>query len=104
MSKLFNDITIEWEKRLCSVDDKTGYFHCWEHWADVVNPSPMIGGTPGGQISQVFGIVEFVDGVKRIDPSKIHFIDEENQSLKMFIESVNDAVDDILGGEKNENC
>lgn len=99
MAKPYSSIMVEWEKRLCSVDDKMGYFHCWEHWANVVDASPLIGGHPAGQISQVYGIVEFVDGVKRIDPSKIRFIDEENQSLKMFIESVNDAVDDILGGK-----
>ena len=57
--------------------------------------SPLIGGHPAGQISQVYGIVEFVDGVKRIDPSKIRFIDEENQSLKMLL--------DHLKGEKNVN-
>lgn len=103
MSKLFNDITIEWEKRLCSVDDKTGYFHCWEHWANVVNPSPMIGGHPAGQVGQVYGIVEFPNGVKRVDPTKIRFVDEQSQYLQSFVKSVNGAVEDILGGAKNEN-
>lgn len=29
----------------------------------------------------VFGIVEFSDGVRRVDPSEIVFCDEENQML-----------------------
>ena len=36
MAKPYSSIMVEWEKRLCSVDDKMGYFHCWEHWANVV--------------------------------------------------------------------
>lgn len=26
---------IKWATRLCEVDGKLGYFHCWEHWANV---------------------------------------------------------------------
>lgn len=37
MSKLCNDINVCWEKRLCSVNGQIGYFHCWEHWANVVD-------------------------------------------------------------------
>ena len=39
------------------------------------------GGHPGGQIRQVYGIVEFKDGVRRIDPAKIKFCDDENAIL-----------------------
>lgn len=39
------------------------------------------GGHPGGQIRQVYGIVEFKDGVWRIDPAKIKFCDDENAIL-----------------------
>lgn len=43
--------------------------------------SPLRGGHPGGQIGQVYGIVEFKDGVRRIDPAKIKFCDDENAIL-----------------------
>ena len=54
---------IRWETRLCEVDGELGYFHCWEHWSNVIDASPLRGGHPGGQIGQVYGIVEFTDGV-----------------------------------------
>ena len=41
--------------RACLVDGRPGLFHCWEHRSDVIAPSPMIGGHPGGQISMVYG-------------------------------------------------
>lgn len=72
---------IRWETRLCEVDGELGYFHCWEHWSNVIDASPLRGGHPGGQIGQVYGIVEFTDGVRRVDPSKIKFCDEENALL-----------------------
>lgn len=72
---------IKWETRLCEVNGELGYFHCWEHWSNVIDASPLRGGHPGGQIGQVYGIVEFTDGVRRIDPAKIKFCDEENALL-----------------------
>ena len=57
------------------------YFHCWENWSNVIDASPLRGGHPGGQIGQVYGIVEFKDGVRRIDPAKIKFCDDENAIL-----------------------
>lgn len=80
----FGDINIRYETRGCEVNGRPGYFHCWEHWANVVDASPLRGGHPGGQISQVYGIVEFSDGVKRVDPVKIKFTDEENSLLDMI--------------------
>ena len=47
----------------------------------MVDASPLRGGHPGGQIGQVYGIVEFKDGVRRIDPAKIKFCDDENAIL-----------------------
>lgn len=47
----------------------------------VVDASPLRGGHPGGQNGQVFGIVEFEDGVRRVGPSSIKFCDEENAIL-----------------------
>ena len=85
MSAMSN-ITIRNELRLCEVDGEVGYFHTWEHRANVVDASPMIGGHPGGQISYILGIVEFSDGVKRVDPTSIKFGDETNDILKEFNE------------------
>ena len=93
MSK-FGDIEIKYETRECIVNGKPGYFHCWEHWANVVDVSPLRGGHPGGQIGQVYGIVEFSDGVKRVEPVKIKFTDEENARL--------DVIEKYLKGELND--
>ncbi len=60
-----SDIIVKKELRLCKIDKELGYFHCWEQYAD-----------PGDQYSRVFGIVEFDDRIKRVDPTKIQFIDE----------------------------
>lgn len=70
--------------RLCIVDGKTGYFHVWEHYSKPVEASSFMGGAPAGVFSKVFGIVEFSDGVKRIDPVNIKFCDEENSALSIF--------------------
>lgn len=71
---------MELELRLCEVDGKYGYFHCWEQISEVYTPSPMVGGHPGGQVSRVYGLVEFGDGhVKRVDITDIRFCDEENK-------------------------
>lgn len=74
------------ELRLCKVKDEIGYFHTWEQWANVVDASPLRGGHPGGQVSQAFGIVEFSDGVRRVDPTEIQFCDETNKILKEYNE------------------
>lgn len=69
------------EFRTTVIDDKLGYFHRWEQWSKVVDASPLRGGHPGGQNGQVFGIVEFEDGVRRVGPSSIKFCDDENAIL-----------------------
>lgn len=66
MASLTN-IMIKKELRLCKVGKELGYFHCWEQYGDISNPSC--------QYSRVFGIVEFDERVSRIEPSKIKFID-----------------------------
>lgn len=64
--------------RKCSVNGKIGIFHCWEHYATVAAPSLMVGGHSGGQISQIFAIVEFPDGtVKRVEPYDVRFESQE---------------------------
>ena len=89
----FGDITIRYETRGCVVNGRPGYFHCWEHWANVVGESALRGGHPGGQVGQVYGIVEFSDGVKRVDPTQINFTDEENAMLG--------GLEKHMKGEKN---
>lgn len=82
---------IKWETRLCEVDEELGYFHTWEQWSNVVDASPLRGGHPGGNVGQVYGIIEFEDRVRRVDPSKIEFCDKINASLAA-----------IMKGENNE--
>lgn len=75
------NMQMEWKTRLCRVGEKLGYFHVWEHYSKPLEASPMIGGAPAGVFSKIFGVVEFSDGVRRVDPSEIVFYDEENQIL-----------------------
>ena len=82
------DMKIEWKTRLCKVDGELGYFHTWEQWSNVVDASPLRGGHPGGQVSQVYGIVEFKNGVRRVDPYRIKFCDEQNAMLAEMEESI----------------
>lgn len=73
------------ELRLCRVNGVFGYFHCWEQFSDVVAPSPMVGGHPGGTVSQIFGLVEFHgEPVKRVQPKDIVFCDEDNSKLHYY--------------------
>ena len=80
--------------RFCKVNGKVGYFHTWEHYSQPVEASPFIGGSPAGIYSRVFGIVEFTDGVERVDPTEIKFCDENNAGLFFF--------DPTIEGEDNE--
>lgn len=79
-----NVITIRPERRLCEVDGKLGYFHCWEQYATTV---PQIGPLPGGQESHLYGIVEFSKLIKRVNPEDIRFVDEENSDLATLEEA-----------------
>lgn len=72
MAEQIGRFEVQAERRYCKVYGQFGYFHCWEHYSKPV---------PAGVISQVFGIVEFDDGVRRIEPFDITFCDEENEHL-----------------------
>lgn len=74
-------VQIELKSRLCQVGEKFGYFHAWEHYSKPLEASPLMGEAPAGVFSKMFGIVEFSDGVRRVDPSEIVFCDEENEIL-----------------------
>ena len=75
------DFKIKWDTRICEVGDRIGFFHTWEQWSKPVSESPIAGGPPAGVISMIFGIVEFPEGVERVDPSQIKFVDEEHDVL-----------------------
>ena len=79
-------MTIEYPTRLCVVKDEVGLFHAWEHYSKPLPASPFIGGEPAGMFSQLFGIVEFKDGVRRIEPTEIIFRDEDNDFLNRIDE------------------
>lgn len=79
-----NVITIRPERRLCEVDGKLGYFHCWEQYATTV---PQIGHLPGGQESHLYGIVEFSKSIRRVNPEDIRFVDGENRDLAALEEA-----------------
>lgn len=72
------------ERRLCIVKGETGYFHTWEQYSKPVAVNLLVGGEPAGMFSKIFGIVEFGDGVRRVDPTEIKFCDEENAMLSVF--------------------
>lgn len=75
------EIPIKQHTRSCMVEGRPGVFHLWEQYSQPVQTSPMIGGPPAGVVSYVNGIVEFADGVKRVDPCYIEFTDEEHAAL-----------------------
>lgn len=80
------NMTVEWNTRLCTVKGETGYFHTWEHYSKPLPASPLVGGEPAGLFSQVFGIVEFKDGIRRVDPTAIISCDEQNAILNTLAE------------------
>lgn len=74
------NMTVRTETRLCIVNGKVGYFHAWEHYSKPLPACPLVGGEPAGVLSQIFGIVEFEDGTRRVDPTEIIFCDEGPRS------------------------
>ena len=87
-------IEVKHETRLCKVGDKYGYFHTWEQYSVPVPESPLIGGAPAGVIAQVFGIVEFADRVRRVQPYEIIFCDGRSRCLA--------RLNEIRGGTRKE--
>ena len=78
----FGEFTSTNVRRECVVNGKVGYFCCWEQYAEVVGPSLMTGGHPGGQLAAVHAIVEFDEGVRRVSVADIKFTDEIHKSLE----------------------
>lgn len=71
--------------RLCLVNDQLCYFHGWVVKNDIIAPSPMIGGHPGGVVSAAYGIIEFPDGKvdEFIRPGAIKFCDDIYRDLNV---------------------
>ena len=84
------NFNIKYKTRLCKVKGELGLFHCWEHWSNVVGASALRSGHPGGQIGQVYGIVEFKNGVRRVEPESVRFCDETNAFLAKMEEDSHD--------------
>lgn len=66
--------------RPCEADGKPAIFHRWVNESWVVQPSPMIGGHPGGTVRCTFALVEYEDGtVRKVEPENIKFTDREGE-------------------------
>lgn len=80
MSSLKSEITIQNELRPCWYRQERALFHCWEQLSQVIAPSPMVGGHPGGTESAVLAIIEFKDGsIAEVQPSEIMFCDNKHR-------------------------
>ncbi len=78
-----NDITIRTtEYRPCIVKGKKALFHRWQTISQVVAPSYMVGGHPGGQLTETVGIVEYEDGtIGQPFPASIRFCDPPHKDF-----------------------
>lgn len=71
--------------RPCLVRQKNGslakaLFHCWAYEAYVDKSPLFIGGSPGGQVCILWGVVEMGDGeVVGVLPREIRFLDNKFQ-------------------------
>ncbi len=81
------NMTVEYPTRLCVVKDEVGYFHMRERYSKPLPASPMVGGQPAGVFSKVYGIIEFKDGVRRVDPTDIVFRDETTDALYYIVQN-----------------
>jgi len=76
--------------RPCYVKKHKALFHRWEDKSWVVAASPMVGGTPAGQIKMTIGIVEYEDGsVHECYPDEIRFCDPHHNEYCFDIKEIN---------------
>lgn len=73
-------IFLETKLRPCYVkineDEVKALFHGWDYQSYPIEPSPMVGGHPGGVMAYTQGIVEMIHGeVKTVNPNTIRFAD-----------------------------
>lgn len=69
------NVVMKCETRLCEVNGRYGYFHTWEQYSEIIPPSLLKGGHSGGVIASIFAIIEFPEGIERVEPTKVKFID-----------------------------
>lgn len=62
ISSMTGSIVVTPQLRHCWVNGRKALFHCWANRAQVAAPSPLKGGAPGGQLWEVYAIVEYEDG------------------------------------------
>ncbi len=96
-------INMELETRLCVVNGEVGYFHVWEFYSKPLPASPLVGGEPAGVFSKMFGIVEFKDSVKRVDPTEIMFRDETNDMLHQIDEDTRKRIVEGIGRKEKHH-
>lgn len=83
------DIEVRLPLRPCKIEERDAIFHGWFPIAKPIEPSPLPGGHPGGQLSQVIGLVEWNNGtVHTAYPHEIRFLDTEKQ-MEEFAEDYN---------------
>lgn len=84
------EIEIKHKTRLCKVNGKYGIFHLWEeqYTRPIIDEVRLIPSEIG---SQVFGIVEFADCVRRVQPDEIIFCDEQSDYLAQLNEIHDDT-------------
>lgn len=95
------NMTVEYPTRLCVVRGKVGYFHMWEHYSKPLSEGLMTSGQAVGIFSKVYGIVEFKNGVRRVDPIDIKFRDESYDEL-CHIDADEDGKKRIIKGHQKE--
>ena len=83
MPKTVGQLEILHERRLVELSDGSlGYFHCWEHYSRPIDPSPFVGGHPGGMFCKCYALIERADGtVCRFELCNFRFVDEEHEML-----------------------
>lgn len=68
-----------------------GYFHTWAHESYVTNG--FVVGTTAGQVSSLYGIVEYEDGtVHKVEPECIIFTDKHVISVNIDYDMIAEAV------------
>ena len=73
------------ERRPCYANGEKAMFHQWINRAQVVPSSPMIGGHNGGQMWEVFGLVEMEDGhMREVYPIDVVFADGGDFNMIAF--------------------
>ena len=72
--------------RVIRVNERIGYFHCWEQrqTGEVIHSDPNRKADLTGATMEVVAIVEFEDGVERVNPTDVEFADEKHQTLRVL--------------------